>query len=135
MLVICRVALPVLLSVTFFAALVVVSLTVAKVSEVGESEATGTVPVPERETEGAVPGALLVTLREPVRAPRAVGVKVTLIVQEALTASVVDPVGQLLVWAKSPEFVPPSAMLLMLSGAVPVLVTVIVCAALVVPTS
>jgi hypothetical protein len=32
-----------------------------------------------------------------LRAPAVVGVKVTLIVQEALTASVVDPVGQLLV--------------------------------------
>jgi hypothetical protein len=135
MLVICKVALPVLLRVTFLAALVVVSLTAAKVSEVGEREATGTVPVPERETEGAVPGALLVTLREAVRVPRAVGVKVTLMVQDALTASVLDPVGQLLIWAKSPGFVPLSAMLVMLRGAVPVLVTVIVCAVLVVPTS
>jgi hypothetical protein len=126
MLVICKVALPVLLRVTFLAALVVVSLTAAKVSEVGEREATGTVPVPERETEGAAPGALLVTLREAVRAPRAVGVKVTLMLQDALTASVLDPVGQLSIWAKSPGFVPMSAMLLMLSGSVPVLVTVIV---------
>jgi hypothetical protein len=70
-----------------------------------------------------------------LRVPAAVGVKVMLIVQEALTASVLDPVGQLLVWAKSPGFVPPSAMLLMLSGTVPELVSVIVCAALVVPTT
>jgi hypothetical protein len=70
-----------------------------------------------------------------LRAPAAVAVKVMLIVQDALTASVMEPVGQLLVWAKSPGFVPLSAMLLMLSGAVPVLVSVIVCAALVVPTT
>jgi len=97
MLVICSVASPVLLRVTLFAALVVVSLRVAKVSEVGESEATGAIPVPESETEGAVPGALLLTVRVPPRAPRAVGAKVTLMVQDAFTASVFDPVGQLLV--------------------------------------
>jgi hypothetical protein len=135
MLAIFSVAVPLLLRVTFFAALVVVSLTEPQMSEVDESEATGPIPVPDRETEGAVPPALVFTVTLPVRAPRAVGVKVTLMVQEAFVASVLDPVGQLLNWAKSPTLVPLSAMLLMLSGAAPVLVTVIVCAAVVVPTN
>ena len=61
-----------------------------------------------------------------LRVPFALGAKVTLIVQDAFTASVLDPVGQLFVWAKSPAFVPVSATLLMLSGTVPLLVSVIV---------
>jgi hypothetical protein len=134
MLVRCSTASPLLVRVTFCEAVVVPRLVVAKVSEVVESEATGPVPVPESETEGAMPGALLVTVRVAVRAPRAIGVKVTLMVQEALTASVLDPMGQLLVRAKSPGFVPPSVKPLMLRGAEPVLLTVIVCTALVVPT-
>jgi hypothetical protein len=121
--------------VTFCEALVVVRLVAAKLSEAVESEAIGPIPVPEREAEGAVPGALLFTVRVAVRAPRAVGAKVTLIVQVALTASVLDPVGQLLVRAKSPGFVPPGVKPVMLSGAGPVLLTVIVCTALVVPTT
>jgi hypothetical protein len=97
MLEIFSVALPLLLRVTFFAALVVVSLALAKVSAADESEATGPIPVPERETEGAVPCAFVFTVTTAVRVPRAVGVKVTLIAQEAFAASVLDPVGQLLV--------------------------------------
>ena len=61
-----------------------------------------------------------------LRVPLAVGVKLTLMAQDAFTASVLEPVGQLLVAPKSPAFVPVSVMLLMLSGTVPLLVTVIV---------
>jgi hypothetical protein len=65
-----------------------------------------------------------------LRLPVALGVNVTGIVQLAPAAS---DVGQLLVWAKSPAFVPPIAMLATLSEAVPELVSVTVWAALVVP--
>ena len=96
MLVMFSVELPLLLRVTFLAALVVVSLRVAKVSAVDDSDATGPIPVPESATVGAVPCALVITVTVPVRAPRAVGANVTLIVQVALGASVLVPVGQLL---------------------------------------
>jgi hypothetical protein len=135
MLVIFNVALPVLLRVTLLAALVVVSLRAAKVSETGDSFAIGAAPVPESDTEGAVPAALLFTVSVAVRVPRAVGENVTLIVQDAFTASVLVPLGQLLVSVKSAGFVPLNRILVILSGAVPVLVNVIVCAVLEVPTS
>jgi hypothetical protein len=68
----------------------------------------------------------------PARAPVAVGVNVTLIVQFAFTASVAGLIGQalapVLVPAKSPE----PAMELIVRGPVPVFVSVTVCAALVV---
>ena len=59
--------------------------------------------------------------------PAAVGVKVTLIVQLLPAAK---PAGQLLVAAKSPE----AAMLVMSKAALPTLLSVTVCTALVVPT-
>jgi hypothetical protein len=83
--------------------------------------------VPLRLTVCGLPLALSVMLSVPVREPVAVGVKVTLIVQVALAATLVP---QLLVWAKSPL----AAMLEMLNAPVPLLVSVSVCAALVVPT-
>ena len=63
----------------------------------------------------------------PLRAPGAVGVKVTLMVQLA-PAAIVAP--QVLLWAKSPL----GAMLEMSKGAVPLLVSVIAWALLVLPT-
>jgi hypothetical protein len=62
--------------------------------------------------------------------PVAVGEKVTLMEQVAFTASVEGLSGQLFVC----ENCALAAMLVMLSAAVPVLVSVTVCAALVVPT-
>jgi hypothetical protein len=56
------------------------------------------------------------------RAFAAVGVNVTLIVQVPFTATVA---GQLFVCAKSPGFVPPSAMPVIASGFGPALVSVI----------
>jgi len=120
------VELPLLLRVTLFAALVVVSLRVEKVSAVDESDATGPIPVPVSATVGAVPCALVLTVTVAVRVPRAVGVKVTLTVQEAPAASVLVPMGQLFPRAKSPAAVPLKVMLLMLSAAVPLLLTVMI---------
>ena len=68
-----------------------------------------------------------VMLKVPVRVPEAVGVNVILTVQLAPTAT--EP-PQVLVSAKSPE----AEILEMVRAALPVLETVTVCAALVVPT-
>ena len=70
-----------------------------KFKELGARLACGAKPVPERSTAWVAGLALSVTESEPVREPAAVGVKVTLIVQEAVGARL-DP--QLLVWEKSP---------------------------------
>lgn len=58
----------------------------------------GGVPVPDRLIVCGLPGALSVIDSVPLRDPTAVGVKVTLMVQCALTAT---ELPQLLVWAKS----------------------------------
>ena len=65
----------------------------------------------------------------PVRVPGLEGVKVTLMVQLAPAAT---EAPQVLLWAKSVVFV--SKMLVMVNVALPVLVSVIVCGALVTPT-
>ena len=86
--------------------------------------------MPLKLTVCGLPVALSVMASDALRAPAAEGVKVTLIVQLAPAATLAP---QLLVWAKSTEFAPPSAMLEMLSEALPVLESVTVCAALVEP--
>ena len=98
----------------------------------GERLTTGAVPVPCRLTVCVAGLALSVMVKAPLREPLAVGVKVTLRVQLALAATL-EP--QLLVSAKSPLFVPAMATLVMLSVALPVLVSVMGAAELVVPTS
>ena len=103
-------------------------------SEVGESAAVPVTPVPVRLAVCGLPLALSVTVKVPERVPLAAGVNVTLMVQLELAASVEGVSGQLFVWPKSPGFVPPRAMLLMVSGAVPVFESVTVCSALVVLT-
>jgi hypothetical protein len=82
-----------------------------------------------------LPGASSVIVTVAERLPVALGVKVAEIVQVALAASSDGTSGQLFVCAKSAEFVPPSRIELIASGAVPLLRTVTVCAALVVPTT
>ena len=102
-----------------------------KLREVGVRLAAGAgalTPLPLSVACCGLPLALSLTLRVPLRVPRAVGVKVRLMVQLALAARLA---GQLLVCAKSPLLVMP----LMVSAALPVLVRVSVCAALVVFTT
>jgi hypothetical protein len=65
-----------------------------------------------------------------LRFPVAVGANVTLITHVPCAATLLTHV---LVWEKSPEFVPPTATLVMLRLAVPVLVSVTFCAGLVLP--
>jgi hypothetical protein len=81
------------------------------------------VPVPERPTTCGLPAALSAIVSEAARLPLAVGLKVTLMVQLALTAT---ELGQLFVWLKSPEFVPRTLMLVTERAAVPVLLRVTV---------
>ena len=122
-LVMLKAALPVLLRVRVWAALVVPTDWLAKVRLVGERLATPAVPapVPERLTVCGLPLALSVMLTEAVRLPLAEGLNVTLIVQLALAAT---ELPQVLVWAKSLALVPASARLVMLKAALPVLLRV-----------
>ena len=87
------------------------------VNDVWERVTRGAVPVPERLTLWVAGLALSVMVMEPLREPMAVGVKVTVMVQEALGARL-EP--QVLVWEKSPL----TAMLVMVRLAVPVFVSV-----------
>ena len=84
------------------------------------------VPVPVRETVWGVPEALSEIVTAPVRAPAAVGVKVTLMAQLAPAAS---DAPQLLLWAKSPL----AAMPVIVRAALPVLLRVKDCGLLVLP--
>ena len=88
--------------------------------------------VPVRLTLCVPPAALSVTVTAAVRDPVADGLKVTLIAHLA-PAATLEP--QVFVWAKSPALAPETAMLVMLKAAVPELVRVTVCAALVVATA
>jgi len=98
---------------------------------VGETLASVVVPVPETATVCGLPAAPSVIVMAAERLPVAEGVKVTLIVQLA-PAATLNP--QVLVWAKLLALVPDTVMLVMLKSAVPVFVSVTVCAALLVPT-
>jgi hypothetical protein len=69
------------------------------------------VAVPERLIVWGLPLALSVMMSEAHRLPLAVGLKVTLIVQFAPAAT---ELRQVLVWAKSPAFVPVIARLVIL---------------------
>jgi hypothetical protein len=78
-------------------------------------------PVPESVTDGWLPAALVVTLRTALRVPAAPGVKITPIVQAAPGSSDA-PHGFCNV--KSPLAAPPMVALLIVSGAVPGLLSV-----------
>ena len=91
----------------------------------------GAAAVPTIETVWGEPAALSVTVILAVRCPTACGWNVTEMVQVALTAKVValQPVV-----VKSPGFGPPKAAVVIVSAAVPVLVTVMVIGGDVLPT-
>lgn len=109
---------PVLFTVTGWLELDVLTAWFVNIRDEVESETTGAVPVPESEIVCGLPVAESTIEIDPVRVPDAVGVKVTLIVQDPLFAATEVP--QLLVSPKSPLGV----MLVILSGAVPVFVSV-----------
>jgi hypothetical protein len=68
---------------------------------VDESENTAN-PVPVRAAACGLPTALSLTVSEPVRAPLAVGVKMTLTVQLCPTLSTLSVAPHVFVWVKSP---------------------------------
>ena len=101
------------------------------VTLLGETPATGAVPVPVRPNVCGLPLALSVKINEALRLPVADGVNVTLTVQVLLGVSVApEQVSALL--PKSLAFVPPIVTVEIVRLAVPALVTVTGSAALVV---
>jgi hypothetical protein len=130
-----NVAEPELLSVVVKAAVATPTVWLPKTRVEGDTAAAATpTPVPVKLTicvEPAVLLALSVTVRVAVRLPLAVGANVTVMLQLAPIATLP---AQLLVVAKSPKLVPLRAMLATVSAAEPELLSVTLCAALVVPT-
>ena len=104
----------------------------AKVRLVGDRVTVDAIPVPLTLTLWGLWETLSVTDTSALRVPAAVGWKVTVIVQLA-PAATVEP--QLVDCAKSLGFAPPSAMLEMPTAELPAFVTVLVWAALAVPTA
>src|SRR5205807_626482 len=86
-------AAPVFGSVTVIGALVVASSWLPKSRLVGANPTPGAVPFPLRENICGLPPASSASDSVPVRAPEAVGVKVTLMVQFAPAAKVAGLVG------------------------------------------
>ncbi len=113
-------ALPVLRTCTRSVPEVVPSCVAGKASADGETDTVGAgmaTPSPVRPAACGLPGALLATVRLPVRVPATSGVKVTLIAQPAPGAR---DAGQLLLCAKSP----PVPIAEIASGSLPLLVSV-----------
>src|SRR5437588_162450 len=121
-----KAAVPVFVSVTVIGALVVASTWLPKSRLVGSNPTPGPVPFPLSATVCGLPPALSASDSVPVRAPEAVGVKVTLIVHSFPTRRSSDLMGQalapVLVAAKSPD----AANELIVKAAVPVFVSVTV---------
>jgi hypothetical protein len=118
---------PVLVNVTVCAALVVPTFWLANVSFAGTKLTAGATPVPLKGTLNWLPEILSVIVNSPLRVPVAVGVKVTAMVQFAPGVKLVT---QVLLCAKSPV-----TAMLGVKTELPLLVTLTLCAALVVPTS
>ena len=90
------------------------TFTTPKIKLVGLSVTT--MPVPLSKTVCGLPGALSLIDNVPVRVPAFVGLKVTLIVQDAPGATELPHV---LVWAKSPGSAPVNPTLMIPSVTVP----------------
>ena len=121
MLAMVRTALPVLVSVTDWDGVAVPTDGLPKVRLEGETLTPDAAPVPERLTACGLPVALSEMASDAARPPLEEGVKVTLMVQLVLAATL-EP--QLLVWAKSLAFEPVTEMPVMFRAALPVLVRV-----------
>ena len=93
---------------------------------------TGEPPVPVRFTVCGLFSASSVMLSAAVRVPLALGVKETLIVQFPPAETLLP---QVLVWLKSPLFVPVKPMLLIVRAELRLFVKVTICGELVVPTT
>jgi hypothetical protein len=129
-----NVAVPLLVTVKVRAILVVPTGWLPKPRLVTERLTAGATPVPERLTVWGVSAALFVMLRVASREPVAEDVKVTPTEQVPLGVTLA-PEQSSAVLAKSAALLPPRLTVLIFNVAVPLLVTVTVCAILVVPTS
>src|SRR5579862_6624022 len=128
MLLIVSVDVPLLVTVTVCAGLVVFSACEPNVRDEGDTEIA--VPAPVSVTVCGLPVALSSIVRVADSAPDAVGVKMTPIVHEANAVSEPLTVGvapQVLVSAKSPGFAPVKVMAMLLSVALTLFVSVTVC--------
>jgi hypothetical protein len=135
MLVIVNVAVPVFVSITFCAGLVVPTNCVAKVRLVGFKVTAGEdppSPTPVRVVDSGLSGALSVTVTFAFSVPVIDGVKVTVMPQVACGATLA--LVQVLLSLKSAALVPVICTAETVNVALPVFVTVIVNGALVVPT-
>ena len=117
---------PGLLIVMVCAALVVFIGTVPNAIVVGDRTIVDRMVVPVRVTVPETAGAATFTRSNAERTWLLLGVNVTVIVQLPPTASPVPPIGQFCVRPNRPGLVPPSEMLVILNGALPVLDTVTV---------
>src|SRR5581483_7463570 len=90
---------PLLVKVTLWAELVVLVVWLGKVRLPGckLTVGMGAAPVPDKPMDCGLPLPLSVMLTDAAREPVAVGVKVTLMVQEAFAARVDGLIGQVLV--------------------------------------
>jgi len=120
--------LPVLESITVRGGVVVLRFSWPNARLGGENETAGVTPVPVRLTLWGLPLALSVTVSDAVRVPGADGVNVTPIKQPSCATTALP---QLLVCAKSPEFVPVMPMFEMSNVAFPVFERIMFWAALV----
>lgn len=118
-----RGARPLLDSVTVCEMLVVFTSWLVKTNDGGSSAAFGTVPVPVSAIDCWLAGATTATSTDAVRAPGAVGVKLTVMLQlaPAATVTIGNVVPHVCVKAKSAAFAPEILMLEIVKGAVPVL--------------
>ena len=107
------------------------ALTVAEVEDPAAAATEKSSPVPDSATLCGLPAALSVMLKAADRAPPAVGLNVTLIVQ---LAPALRELPQLSVCAKSFVSLPVIAMPLMVSAALPVFFKLTVCTLLDVAT-
>jgi hypothetical protein len=83
----------------------------ANVRLVGET-VTGAIPMPDRAIDCGLVDALLVTVSDDIRFPRAEGVNVTVMLQLNPAPSVLGLIGQFPPEAKSPGAFPPEITML-----------------------
>jgi hypothetical protein len=126
-----RLAVPVLLTVSARGALLAPTAVPGKLRPTEDNAAIGAIPVPLMGAVCGLPDALSLIFTFDERLPVLVGLNVTLIVQLALAAS---DAGQVLVSEKSTVLPPDNTMPVTDNDAVPVLVSVITCAVLAMPT-
>src|SRR3989441_3346804 len=136
MLVMLRVAVPLLVRVTVCTGLVVLRRWSPKARLVGAKVTAGAMPIPASDTDCGLPGASSEMVTVADRAPGAAGVKMMLIVQLAPGATEPAPVGQVLpaAKAKSAACAPGMVMLTTVSRAPALFVSLTFCPTLVVPT-